>query len=181
MGLLQLPGPALGKLRRKLAAAHRLRDHDWSVALLQDLMLLPSGSIDPIEVVQLDLREVPLPQVRELLQHLGNGMRAEPDAADAPLLRLLRKVFYAAAFHDLVSAHVHDAMDKVEVDVVRAELAQLLLEHGLVVRTGHEERLRGQMAAIPAMLRKRLAEEGLGLAVAAGTGRAVVLMPLPVT
>ena len=152
----------LGGEAGQTPAAAGLHDDDGDARLGQGLILALGVLHGPVQIVQLDLGEIPLVGSDHFFQHGDGGMGAEAQLLDPSLFLLLDEVLQAApAKVALYAVFVHDAVHQIEVDVVGVEALQLLLEHGLVVRVGPGHVLGGQLEAGAVILGQHLAQEVL--------------------
>ena len=179
---------------REAAAEQRLHDDDGDVELRERLVEVLGVEVArvhllrvaPVDVVHLDLHEVPLVRAVALdapLERLGVAVVGEAEAADAALCAQLGAPVQGAVFEvapgERLEAAVANGVEEVVVDVVRLEELERVLEHLLAGRErillGREVReLRRDdvvLAGVAARL-QGLAERGLRLAAAVG-GRGV--------
>ena len=163
-------GLGLGGELGQTAPADGFHDHHRDTPGGNGLILGLGGAVDPVEVIELDLDEVPLALVEHFVEGLQAGVGGEAQIADLALRLVLAEVVYAAAgeiFFDIAVAH---GMEEVEVQIIGAELFALLREDGLVVGVGVVAELGGQAVAAAVIGREGLPQEGLRAAAVVAVG-----------
>lgn len=153
---------------RKASAADRLHDNYRNITGMYRLILSLGGAVLPVEVVELELAELPIGVVRELLEVLHLCVGGEAQMLDASGLLLLDEVLDAAAVYVLLPSVVKNSVDEVEINVVSLELRKLLLKDCLVIGVCEDEVLGSELIALTRTLFHGLAEELLTLSAVVG-------------
>ena len=176
MGRFQ-PGLGLGRQGSEPPAPDRFHDHDRDVPLLELFVLRLGGAVEPVEVVQLDLGEIPVAVVGEGSKVFRFRVAGEAEVADFAQPLLFGEVLDTAGVDVLLVGGVEDAVDQVEVDVVGLEAGQLLLKDLFVVGVGLDEVFGREAVAVAGVFLHRVAEEFLRLAAVVDVGGVVVVDP----
>ena len=179
------PGGAeqlLHLLRRggQQATLHRLHHHHRNAHALRQVIALQPRLLLRVQVVELELAEVPLPGGEDLLKGLIAVVEGEAQPADFPLpLQLLRPLHQALLLHRLPPLPIQ-CVEQVEVKTAGVQPLQLEIEDLLGVRYGLHlpyRQLGGQVIAVPGHARQGPAQKALALAVVVVVGGVKVVHP----
>ena len=155
------------------AAAHRLHHDDGDAILREDFILALRVLKLPVEVVQLNLGEIPLAVFDDLAQNLRGIVEGEAEMADASGLLFLHQILIdAMLFHGFQVCGVH-GVAQVEVKVLHLAAAELIFKNtfGILGGIDHPHRhFRCEMEAFTRILFQSLADEQLGIALVIAVG-----------
>ena len=188
-----LAGPQGAELLRlfigqpgQAAAPQGLHDPDGDVPAVELGRLVPGLLEVPVQIVELELAELHvLPhRVQELPDHRQGAVGGKAQVADAAVPLLLQQILHHPILGGEVWLHVAlvHVVEQIEVEVLHAAAAQLLLKNGLhpvgpdVVHIVAGE-LVCQEEALPGIAGQGLAHHHLGLAAVVAVGGVEVVGP----
>ena len=90
----------------------------------------------PVDVVELDLRKVPIPQGKDLFEDFGRVMERKAEAADAAFFFLMLEICKDIKFFKRFEGFGRDAVAQVKIEIVDAAALELLFEDALHI-AGH--------------------------------------------
>ena len=105
-----------------------------------------------IQIVELDLAEIPFPETQDLLEDVIPVVERKPEAADRPFPLLLDTPVHHAQLHHRSPAVPVEGMQQIEVKVIRIQPLQLSGEEALCVLQGLHlpgRQLGGQVIGLP--------------------------------
>ena len=147
--------------RCQRAAADRLHHDDGQAGLGEHLILTLRVLQFPVQVIELDLRELPRSVGYDLAQHFGGVVEGEAQVANAAGFLLLLQVFERAELLHALKRGGVQRVAEVEVKILRAAALELILKDGrhILGLVHHPHRhLRGQVIALARIFLQRLAD-----------------------
>ncbi len=116
------------------AAAQRLHAHHGDAPLGREAHALQRGLVFIVQVVELNLRQLPVKIVHNLDEHILLIVEGEPGVADAPILqRPLQKAPIVQRL-DAVEGVAAEGVHQIKIHIRHIQLAQLLIQQAVHVR-----------------------------------------------
>jgi len=134
-------------------AAKRFHDADRNIAFAQYFILFTAAVRDPVEIVELDEREVPRMKIGDLGQKFRRVVERETEIPDLSFLFFLLKEFDHADPFCVCPRIDLQIVAEVEIEVLNAALFELVVEDPGEVRRRasgvHRRHFRGEKVAFP--------------------------------